>query len=150
MYHIRGEIYFISVFIAKARFEIFFSIFPGKKDDKSSQEITSHSTTFSGYLARKKAGTWKNRWCVVKDRTFFCYKDFGANLPELELTLEGCVVETLPDREGEKPYCFILVADNEQLQFAAENDADLEEWMEVLEREVRVTEEHVDDCIESK
>lgn len=135
---------------------LIFNIFPilvlsGKKDEKGYQESSSHSTTFSGYLTRKKAGVWKNRWCVVKDKSLHCYKDFGANLPELELTLEGCVVESLPDREGEKPYSFVLTADKDRLQFAAENDADLEEWLEVLEKEVLKSEgEDVDDDINSK
>jgi len=59
-------------------------------------------------------------------------------------------VESLPDREGEKPYSFVLVADKDRLQFAAENDADMEEWIEVLEREIKVMDENVDESIDSK
>lgn len=60
-------------------------------------------------------------------------------------------MESLPDREGEKPYSFVLTADKDRLQFAAENDADLEEWLEVLEKEVLKSEgEDVDDDINSK
>jgi hypothetical protein len=124
-------------------------LFIGKKDEKFYQQTASQSTTFSGYLIRKKGNTWKNRWCVVKDHSLYCYKEFGAGLAELELTLVGCGVAAVPEGEGEKQFMFVLSADKEQLHFAAENDAELEEWLVVLENEAGSADKE-DDEINSK
>lgn len=93
------------------------------------------STTFSGYLLRKKGAVWKNRWCVVKEHKFFCYKDFGVPVSELEFHLEGCIVNCLQESDAEKPFVFTIRSQNDVLFLAAENDAELEEWIMVLETE---------------
>ncbi|XP_032228436.1 uncharacterized protein LOC5504265 isoform X2 [Nematostella vectensis] len=127
---------------AKVKSKISSSFFKkGKKDDRAQREAGGSTTTFSGYLSRKKGHSWKNRWCVVKDHSLQCYKDFGVGLAELELTLAGCKVTMVPEGEGERPFVFILTADKEDLQFAAENDAELEEWIMVLDSEAKWIEE---------
>ena len=91
---------------------------------------------------RKKGPLWKNRWCVVKEHSLFCYKDFGVGTAELEVPLHGAVMSVLNENEAEKQaYMFALNSEKEELLFAAENDAELEEWIMVLEEEIKVNEE---------
>ena len=120
-----------------------FIILTGRKDDiaKSPQELSSfQSTTFSGYLLRKKGLNWKNRWCVVKEHRLFCYKDFGIGIAELEVPLPDTSIRTLEESDPEKPHMFVLTCDREELLFAAENEAELEEWIMVLKDEIEPTE----------
>lgn len=113
----------------------------GRKDDiKTPRELTSsQSTTFSGYLLRKKGMNWKNRWCVVKELSLFCYKDFGIGTAELQVPLRGASVK--PVIEGTEPddkqHVFVLIGEKEELLFAAENDAEQEEWIMVLNDEIK-------------
>lgn len=113
----------------------------GRKDDiKTPRELTSsQSTTFSGYLLRKKGMNWKNRWCVVKELSLFCYKDFGIGTAELQVPLRGASVK--PVIEGTEPddkqHVFVLMGEKEELLFAAENDAEQEEWIMVLNDEIK-------------
>ena len=113
----------------------------GRKDDiKTQRDLTSfQSTTFSGYLLRKKGPHWKNRWCVVKEQSLFCYKDFGIGTAEIEVPLHGTSIKILDDNEAEydRPHMFALTCDKEELLFAAENDAELEEWIMVLNEEIK-------------
>lgn len=114
----------------------------GRKHDpgKGLRDISStKSTTFSGYLLRKKGPNWKNRWCVVKEHWLFCYKDFGVGIAELEVPLLDTSIKTVEDKDYEKPYMFILTCEKEDLYFAAENEAELEEWLLVLKDEIEVT-----------
>lgn len=117
------------------------SLWPtGRKDDiKTPRELASfQSTTFSGYLLRKKGLQWKNRWCVVKEHSLFCYKDFGIGTAELQVPLHGASIQTVDDTsECDKPHMFVLTCDKEELLFAAENDAELEEWIMVLNDEIQ-------------
>ena len=39
--------------------------------------------------------------------------------------------------ECDKPHMFVLTCDKEELLFAAENDAELEEWIMVLNDEIQ-------------
>lgn len=113
----------------------------GRKDDKSPRDLSSfQSTTFSGYLLRKKGLNWKNRWCVVKEHRLFCYKDFGIGTAELEVPLQDTSIRTLEENDPEKPHMFVLVCDKEELLFAAENEAELEEWITVLKDEIEAKE----------
>ena len=41
------------------------------------------------------------------------------------------------DAEYDKPHMFVLTYDKEELPFAAENDAELEEWIMVLNDEIK-------------
>lgn len=113
----------------------------GRKDDfKTPRELTSfQSTTFSGYLLRKKGPHWKNRWCVVKEQSLFCYKDFGIGTAEIQVPLHGASIKILDDNDAEydKPHMFVLTCDKEEPLFAAENDAELEEWIMVLNEEIK-------------
>ena len=113
----------------------------GRKDDiKTPRELaSSQSTTFSGYLLRKKGPNWKNRWCVVKEHSLFSYKDFGIGTAELQVPLHGAFIKTVDadSSECDKPHMFVLTCDKEELLFAAENDAELEEWIMVLNDEIQ-------------
>lgn len=113
----------------------------GRKDDiKTPRDFTSfQSTTFSGYLLRKKGPHWKNRWCVVKEQSLFCYKDFGIGTAEIQVPLHGASIKILDDNDAEydKPHMFVLTYDKDELLFAAENDAELEEWIMVLNEEIK-------------
>lgn len=95
----------------------------------------SKTTIFSGYLLRKKGSVWKRRWCVVKEHSFFCYKDFDIGVSELEFQLEGCSVNCLEESVAERPFTFSIRFQNEVVVLAAENDAELEEWIMVLKTE---------------
>lgn len=111
----------------------------GRKDDiKTPRELaSSQSTTFSGYLLRKKGLQWKNRWCVVKEHSLFCYKDFGIGTAEVQVPLYGASVKTVVEGgENDKQHMFVLTCEKEELLFAAENDAEQEEWMMVLNDEI--------------
>ena len=111
----------------------------GRKDDltKSPRNLPSfQSTTFSGYLLRKKGPNWKNRWCVVKEHSLFCYKDFGIGTAELEVPLQETSIKTVEESDPEKPHMFVLTCEKEELLFAAENEAELEEWLMVLKDEI--------------
>lgn len=118
-----------------------FSLLTGRKDDiKTPRDLTSfQSTTFSGYLLRKKGPHWKNRWCVVKEHSLFCYKDFGIGTAEIQVPLHGASIKILDDGnvENDKQHMFVLTFDKEELLFAAENDAELEEWIMVLNEEIK-------------
>lgn len=112
----------------------------GRKHDltKSPRDPSSFkSTTFSGYLLRKKGPNWKNRWCVVKEHSLYCYKDFGVGTAELEVPLYETTIKTAEENDPEKPHMFVLTCEKEELPFAAENEAELEEWLMVLKEEIK-------------
>ena len=75
----------------------------------------------------------------MKERSLFCYKDFGIGTAEIQLPLHGASIKILDDNDAEydKPHMFVLTCDKEELLFAAENDAELEEWIMVLNEEVK-------------
>lgn len=115
----------------------------GRKDDssRSLQDLTStKSTTFSGYLLRKKGPNWKNRWCVVREHWLFCYKDFGVGIAELEIPLHDTSIKAVEHNYAERPHMFVLICQREELYFAAENEAELEEWLLVLKDEIEAIE----------
>ena len=88
-----------------------------------------------------KGSLWKSRWCVVKEHTLFCYKDFGVGTAELDIYLPGNSIVCVPGQDCEKPYLFVINTAKEEHCFAAENDAELEEWIMVLEDETKIVEE---------
>lgn len=120
----------------------------GRKDDcnKSHQDlINTKSTTFSGYLLRKKGPNWKNRWCVVKEHWLFCYKDFGVGTAELEIPLHDTLIKTVEHNYTGKRHMFVLICEREELFFAAESEAELDEWLLVLKDEIEAIEISVAD-----
>ena len=56
----------------------------------------------------------------------------------------------MEDKEYEKPYMFILTCEKEDLYFAAENEAELEEWVLVLKDEIEVTDNSTSKFVVSK
>ena len=114
-----------------------FQLVSGKKGEEKIRQYASKSTTFSGYLLRLKGSTWKTRWCVVKENTLFCYKDFGVGATELEIPLPGKSVQCIAEGNLKQPFVFVIGAEKESFSFAAENDAELEEWMMVLTDEIK-------------
>lgn len=119
-------------------FYFLFIFFAGKRGDDKFKQYASKSTTFSGYLLRLKASVWKSRWCVVKEHTLFCYKDFGVGAAELEIHLPGKSVECIAEGDSKKPFVFLITTEKESYSFAAENDAELEEWIMVLTDETKL------------
>ena len=53
--------------------------------------------------------------------------------------MHGASIRILNDNDAEcdKPHMFVLTYDKEELLFAAENDAELEEWIMVLNEEIK-------------
>ena len=53
--------------------------------------------------------------------------------------MNGASIKILDDNiaEYDKPHMFVLAGDKEELLFAAENDAELEEWIMVLNEEIK-------------
>lgn len=49
-------------------------------------------------------------------------------------------ITTVEETDPEKPHMFILTCEKEELLFAAENDAELEEWIMVLKDEIEAIE----------
>lgn len=45
-------------------------------------------------------------------------------------------IKTVEESEPEKPHMFVLTCEKEDLLFAAENEAELEEWLMVLKDEI--------------
>ena len=75
----------------------------------------------------------------MKEHFLFCYKDFGFGTAEVQVPLHGACIKTLDDSSAEydKPHMFMLTYDKEELLFAPENDAELEEWIMVLNEEIK-------------
>lgn len=78
---------------------------------------------------------------MVKEHSLFCYKDFGVGAAELDIYLPGKSVECIAESDAKKPFIFVISTEKESYQFAAENDAELEEWLMVLKDETKLVEE---------
>lgn len=92
---------------------------------------------------------WKNRWCVVKEHSLFCYKDFGIGTAELQAPLRGASVKLVVEGSDsdDKQHVFVLMGEKEELLFAAENDAEQEEWIMVLNDEIKSIENFPSKCV---
>ena len=49
-------------------------------------------------------------------------------------------IRTVEESDPEKPHMFVLTCEKEELLFAAENEAELEEWLMVLKDEIEAIE----------
>ncbi|XP_038564884.1 actin filament-associated protein 1-like 1 [Micropterus salmoides] len=86
-----------------------------------------------GYLSVCLSGSWKERWCVVRDGSLYLQKDPGDQRPPvIVVPLKGA--EVVPGGLGPKhPFSFcILQAGNELASLETSCSEDLGRWLGVL------------------
>lgn len=92
-----------------------------------------HDNPRSGYLSVRLSGSWKERWCVVRDGSLYLRKDPGDQRPPvIVVPLKGA--EVMPGGLGPKhPFSFrILQGNNELAALEASCSEDLGRWLGVL------------------
>ncbi|CAK6957210.1 actin filament-associated protein 1-like 1 isoform X2 [Scomber scombrus] len=102
---------------------------PGEPSSSSSQ----HDNPRCGYLSVCLSGSWKERWCVVRDGSLYLQKDPGDQRPPvIVVPLKGAEVVT--GGLGPKhPFSFhILQGGNELAALEASCSEDLGRWLGVL------------------
>ncbi|KAF3705670.1 Actin filament-associated protein 1-like 1 [Channa argus] len=92
-----------------------------------------HDNPRCGYLSVCLSGSWKDRWCVVREGSLYLQKDPGDQRPPIVVVpLRG--VEVMPGGLGPKhPFSFrILQGGNELAALEASCSEDLGRWLGVL------------------
>ncbi|XP_041657801.1 actin filament-associated protein 1-like 1 [Cheilinus undulatus] len=102
---------------------------PGEPSSSSNH----HDNPRCGYLSVCLSGSWKERWCVVRDGSLYLQKDPGDQRPPvIVVSLKGAEVVT--GSLGPKhPFSFcILQGGNELASLEASCSEDLGRWLGVL------------------
>uniref|UniRef100_A0A3B4VE43 Actin filament-associated protein 1-like 1 n=1 Tax=Seriola dumerili TaxID=41447 RepID=A0A3B4VE43_SERDU len=93
----------------------------------------NHDNPRCGYLSVCLSGSWKERWCVVREGSLYLQKDPGDQRPPvIVVPLKGA--EVVPGGPGPKhPFSFrILQGGNELAALEASCSEDLGRWLGVL------------------
>ncbi|XP_034461900.1 actin filament-associated protein 1-like 1b isoform X1 [Hippoglossus hippoglossus] len=92
-----------------------------------------HDNPRCGYLSVSLSGSWKERWCVVREGSLYLQKEPGEQRPPVTVVpLKGA--EVVPGGPGPKhPFSFrILQGSNELAVLEASCSEDLGRWLGVL------------------
>lgn len=106
-------------------------------NDVPSEPYVSENSSNSGKVGHLMvfSSAWKKRYCVLHNRTLALYASKKDKKPAIVLDLHDCNIKPY---SGEKKYfCFQIFGDAVDQIFGASSQAEMDEWMRFLEKEIR-------------
>eukprot|EP00163_Fabomonas_tropica_P002582 TRINITY_DN1199_c0_g1_i1.p1 TRINITY_DN1199_c0_g1~~TRINITY_DN1199_c0_g1_i1.p1 ORF type:complete len:342 (-),score=76.99 TRINITY_DN1199_c0_g1_i1:118-1143(-) len=112
-----------------------------RRKHKSRQREAQQYLMHQGFLT-KRGGlrkNWKKRWFVMKDATLSYYEKPESVVTKAKAkgTIELIDVICQENNEMGKDHCFELVTGQRTYYFVAKDDAEMQEWIEVLRKNTR-------------
>ncbi|TDG96610.1 hypothetical protein EPR50_G00230650 [Perca flavescens] len=102
-----------------------------------------HNVLKRGYMWKKGhvRRNWTERWFVLKPSsvTYYVSEDLKDKKGEIQLN-KGCVVETIPDREG-KRCLFCVKTHNKTFEMSASDQRQKVEWTQAIQTALRLQSE---------
>ena len=106
-------------------------------DERISDFNTLH-VEISGQLTKQKGTSRKKkakRWCIIRNRTLFYYKDQGKRNPYGMIPLDGVVASMNQDSNKQLKKSFSLISSkvkNANYEFVASSQQEAQQWIDAI------------------